>query len=132
MPLGTVPATGCFPCQKLVFSEKQKNATQLNHMSPQREKKIERLIQLFESHKVLVDEARVEKVLFSPVNGDGQNQVIRLSWWREKSKEIGVIITEDGLAYATVLSTSLDIEDHEGDPVNIVFLDDNEKPVKLS
>jgi len=96
MPLGTVPATGCFPCQKLVFSEKQKNATQLNHMSPQREKKIERLIQLFESHKVLVDEARVEKVLFSPVNGDGQNQVIRLSWWREKSKEIGVIITETG------------------------------------
>jgi hypothetical protein len=101
-------------------------------MIPLRQKKIERLIQLFESYKVLVDEARVEKVLFSPVIGDGQNQVIRLSWWREKSKEIGLIITEDGLAYATVLSASLDIEDHEGDPVNIVFLDQAEKPVKLS
>jgi hypothetical protein len=31
-----------------------------------------------------------------------------------------------------VLSASLDIEDHEGDPVNIVFLDQAEKPVKLS
>ena len=100
-------------------------------MSPQRQKKIEHLITLFESNKMLVDEAPVEKVLFSPVNGDGENQVIHLSW-KEKSKEFGVIITEDGLAYASVLSSSLDIEDHEGDPLNIVFIDEQEKPVKIS
>jgi len=100
-------------------------------MSAQRQKKIEHLIQLFESNKVLVDDARVEAVSFSPVNGEGENQVIHLSW-KEKSREFTLIITEDGLAYATVLANSLDIEDHEGDPLNIVFVDKQGKPVKLS
>jgi len=56
-------------------------------MSPQRQKKIEHLIKLFESNKVLVDEAPVEKVLFSPVNGDleGKKQRIQRYHYRRRT-----------------------------------------------
>jgi len=48
----------------------------------------------------------------------------------EKSKEIGVIITEDGLAYATVLSTSWISRIMRGSVTS--FSRRDEKPVKLS
>ena len=99
-------------------------------MSSSREKKIAKLLQLFKSYKVLVDEAPVEKVAFCPVNGHGENQVISLSW-REKGKEFTILITEDGLAYADVLSGSLDIEDHEGEPANIIFIKPDGRPARI-
>ena len=95
-----------------------------------REKKIGKLLQLFKNHPVLVDEARVDKITFSPTNGDGENQVIFLAW-KEKGKQFSFTITEDGLAYADVLATSIDIEDHEGEPANIAFLKPDGKPVRI-
>jgi hypothetical protein len=50
----------------------------------------------------------------------------------QKGREFKVLITEDGLAYSSVESDSLDIEDYEGSPCNLVFTEQDGKPVKLS
>jgi hypothetical protein len=85
-----------------------------------REKKIKKLLQLFAKYPVLVDGTPAGPANMSPVTGDGENQVVSLAW-EEKRVQFLVLLTEDGIANADILGNSLDIEDHEGDPINIEF-----------
>ena len=125
-PTGVAPANAIYPS-----SSPHRIADKLRGMVSQRENRILRLVQLFKNHKVIVYGVLCDTVSFSPLNGDGENQAICLSWM-EKGREFKVLITEDGLAYSSVESDSLDIEDDEGSPCNIEFIEQDGKPVKLS
>src|SRR6266542_175062 len=82
---------------------------------------VQRLLKFFDGdHQVYIDGAKAKKVQVSAATGKAENQVVYLEW-RESNESFNVIITEAGLADAELHETAMELEDHEGEPVTLVF-----------
>ena len=83
--------------------------------------KVQRLLKFFNGdHQVCIGGAKAEKVRVGEATGESENQIVYLEW-RETNASFSVIITEEGLANAKLHETTIELEDHEGDPVTLEF-----------
>ena len=90
-------------------------------MTKSKRDKVQRLLKFFDGdHQVYIDGAKAKKVQVSAATGKAENQVVYLEWC-ESNESFNVIITEAGLADAELRETAMELEDHEGEPVTLVF-----------
>jgi len=83
--------------------------------------KVQRLLKFFDGrYQIRIGGTVAEKIQISEAVGKSNNQVVYLEW-RENNVSSTVKITEEGLANAKLHESAIELEDHEGDLLNLEF-----------
>lgn len=102
----------------------------IKNMNAARKQKIQTLIDLLKKYRVRVDGVLVTKVNLSSIENIKENEIVNLSW-RENNLGFSVILTEEGVAAADFFASHVEVEDHEGDPLTLEFIDDRSRLIQI-
>ena len=71
---------------------------------------------------IRVDDAIIQTREILESSGQPPDPVVKLGWTERGKHKFEVIVTEEGIANAEIDETSAEVEDHEGYPVTVEFL----------